>query len=77
SAIAAAVSFSYDATSAALLAAIALTTIPARQVLMPAINNATDAGETQRFKVLHTLSVLITLAHIAVAAVVIVRLGSL
>ncbi|MEM1065733.1 MAG: DUF4149 domain-containing protein, partial [Pseudomonadota bacterium] len=40
SAIAAAVSFSYDATSAALLAAIALTTIPARQVLMPAINNA-------------------------------------
>ncbi len=50
---------------AAVLAAIALTTIPTRQLLMPAINHATDAGLKQRFKWLHGLSVLITLSHIA------------
>lgn len=40
---------------------------------MPAINAATDAGATQRFKVLHTLSVLITLVHIALAGWVLSR----
>lgn len=63
-------------TDALLLALIALTTVPARQVLMPAINRATDRGERRRFAMLHGLSVLVTMAHIVIAAVVIVRLSS-
>jgi prepilin signal peptidase PulO-like enzyme (type II secretory pathway) len=62
-----------DNVSAALLAAIAVTTVPTRQALMPAINAATDAGATGRFKALHGVSVAITLAHIAVAGVVLAR----
>ena len=49
---------------AALMAAVAITTVPLRQLLMPAINRATDAGQRQRFKWLHGLSVLVTLGHI-------------
>lgn len=64
-----------DRISAIILALIAATTVYARQVLMPAINAATDAGERSRFKLLHGLSVLITLAHIAGAGVVIVRIA--
>ena len=48
----------------AVLAAVALTALMARQILMPAINNATDRGQRQRFKWLHGLSVLITVSHI-------------
>lgn len=48
-----------------LPALIAGTTVPLRQILMPAINAATDHGNRRRFKWLHGLSVLITLAHIA------------
>ena len=62
-----------DALGAALLAAIALTTVPARQLLMPAINRATDSGARSRFKWLHGGSVLITLAHVAIAGWVLVR----
>ncbi len=62
-----------DPLSSALLALVALTTMPTRQILMPAINAATDAGDKRRFKLLHTLSVVITLAHIAVAAFVLAR----
>ncbi len=65
-----------DTTSAAVLALIALTTVFARQILMPAINQATDTRAKSRFKVLHTLSVLITLGHIAGAAYVIIRLAA-
>jgi len=68
SAVAAAVALAFDPVSSAILVAIAVTTILARQVLMPAINAATDQGAKTRFKVLHTLSVLITLAHIGAAA---------
>ena len=50
---------------AAVMAAVAITTVPVRQVLMPAINRATDAGQRQRFKWLHGLSVVVTLGHIA------------
>ena len=46
--------------------AVALTALLARQVLMPAINAATDTGQRQRFKLLHGFSVVITLCHIAV-----------
>jgi hypothetical protein len=50
---------------ASVMAAVAITTIPVRQLLMPAINRATDAGLRQRFKWLHALSVVVTLGHIA------------
>jgi succinate dehydrogenase/fumarate reductase iron-sulfur protein len=54
-----------DAVFAAVMAAVAVTTVPLRQILMPAINRATDAGLRQRFKWLHGLSVVVTLGHIA------------
>ena len=63
-----------DALASAVMAAVALTTWPTRQQLMPAINRATDQGQHQRFKWLHGLSVLITLIHIAAAGFVLVRL---
>ena len=75
SALASAVVLAFDPVSSAILAAIAATTILARQVLMPAINTATDQGAKTRFTVLHSLSVLVTLAHIGAAAVVLVRLA--
>ena len=62
-----------DPLSAAIMAAIALTTIPTRQILMPAINAATDAGNKRRFGMLHGLSVGITLIHIVAAAYVLHR----
>ena len=52
------------------LLAIFLSTIPARQILMPAINTAADDGDRKKFKLLHALSVAITLAHIVIAGVV-------
>ena len=63
----------FDPVSAGLLAAIAATTLPTRQLLMPAVNRATDAGARGRFKALHGLSVVITLAHIGAAGVVLAR----
>lgn len=65
--------WAYDAVAAGLLALIAVTTIPARQMLMPAINRATDAGEKSRFKWLHGLSIAITLVHIVLAGVAMTR----
>lgn len=62
--------------SATILALITLTTIPTRQILMPAINAASDAKLKQRFLVLHSLSVVITLAHIIAVAFVIVDLAT-
>jgi hypothetical protein len=61
-----------DLRLAAILAAIAVTTVLARQVLMPMINAATDAGAKARFKWLHGLSVLVTLGHIGAAGYVLV-----
>ena len=58
--VAAAVLWRHDRFAAALLALIALTTLPTRQILMPAINAATDTGAQTRFKILHGLSVVIT-----------------
>lgn len=54
----------HDPAKAALMAAVAVSTVPTRQLLMPAINRATDAGDRRRFAWLHGLSVLVTLAHI-------------
>lgn len=72
-AVSAAALWSHDRTSALLLASVAVTTVPARQVLMPAINEATDSGARTRFKVLHGLSVLITLLHIGLTGVALAR----
>jgi len=66
-----------DTLSAVLLSGVVVTTIYARQVLVPAINAATDSGNKNRFKWLHGLSVAITLSHIAVAGFVIVRVAQL
>jgi len=73
SAVAAAVTWPFDPLGAALLALVAASTIPTRQVLMPAINRATDDGARTRFKWLHGLSVVITLVHIALTGVVLAR----
>lgn len=62
-----------DPLAAGIMAAIALTTLPTRQILMPAINRATDTGAKTRFKWLHSLSVVITLVHIVLAAYVLAR----
>jgi len=64
-----------DWIGAAIMTAVALSTIYARQSLMPAINAATDAGRTTRFKWLHGLSVAITLAHILASGAVLIRLA--
>lgn len=62
--------------SAGILGLVALSTIPTRQILMPAINAATDAKRKKRFLVLHGLSVVITLVHIVAVAFVIVDLAA-
>lgn len=73
-ALAAVLWWPHDRLSAAVLAAVAVTTAPLRQWLMPAINRATDAGERQRFKWLHSASVLVTLGHIAATGWLLVHL---
>lgn len=73
SAIASVLLLSRDAVSASLLAAVFASTVPARQVLMPAINAATDAGARRRFQVLHAASVALTLAHVVASGVVLAR----
>ncbi|MEO0370335.1 MAG: DUF4149 domain-containing protein [Pseudomonadota bacterium] len=75
SAVAAGIVVLFDPLSAGILAAITVSTLYARQVLMPAINRATDDGQKARFKKLHGFSVVITLAHIAAAGVVIVMVA--
>ena len=75
-AVAALTSFSSDATSAIILGLISITTVFARQVLMPMINAATDAGQTQRFNILHITSVILTLFHIGFAAYTVIRLAN-
>jgi hypothetical protein len=72
-AVAAIMIWGHDRTAAFLLGFIALSTWPTRQFLMPAINMATDTGAKKRFKVLHGLSVVITLAHIGMAGAVLAR----
>lgn len=76
SGLAAALAAAGDPISAIVLAAIAVTTLFARQVLMPAINRATDDGDKRRFQILHTVSVVITLGHIVGAGLVVLRLAA-
>ena len=63
--LAATLSLPVDGMAAAILATVALTTIPARQMLMPAINAASDAGDSRRFGGLHGTSVGLGVAQIA------------
>ena len=74
--IAASLALASSLFSASILVLIALSTLPTRQILMPAINAATDAKLKQRFLVLHGLSVVITLTHIVVLGFVIVDLAA-
>jgi Na+-driven multidrug efflux pump len=76
SAIASLLTSTHDTNSTLILGLIALTTVPTRQVLMPAINTASDSSDWIRFNALHGLSVVITLTHIVASAVVLVRLSS-
>ena len=62
-------SFNISNLTAALASSIFITTIPASTVLMPAINKASDAKQKRKFVLLHTASVLITLFHIIVSAI--------
>jgi hypothetical protein len=73
SVIAAALLWPSDNVSAILLAIIAVTTIPTRQFLMPAINRATDSGAKALFDKLHKLSVFITISHMVMCGVVLAR----
>ena len=66
--------YSVDPLSAGLLLSVAVTTIPARQVLMPAINSATDSGNKSRFNVLHSASVMLTLLQIGAVGYCLTRL---
>jgi len=74
--VAAVLCWTVDRWSALALGLIALTTVFARQVLMPAINAATDQGEKSRFAWLHGASVLLTLLHIVVSAAVLIRIAT-
>ena len=65
-----------DMGSTIILGLIAVTALLARQILMPAINVATDRGNRSRFGILHTGSVLMTLAHIVGSSAVILRLSA-
>ena len=63
------VSFYISNLTAALAFSIFVTTIPTTRVLMPAINKASDTKQKRKFVLLHTASVLITLFHIIVSAI--------
>jgi hypothetical protein len=73
SGLAMALSWRSDSFIAAWMAFVMLTAVAARQLLMPAINRATDTGHRKRFLWLHGFSVLLTLGHIVLAAVVLVQ----
>jgi len=62
-----------DTTSGLVLAAIALTTVPVRQKLMPAINRASDSVGKARFHRRHGLSVGIGVLQILAAGYVVLR----
>ena len=55
---------------------IFITTVPASMFLMPAINKASDTKNKKNFVLLHTVSVLITLLHIIISAILLFTLIS-
>ena len=62
-------SFNVSNIIAALSFIVFISTIPTSKILMPAINRASDAKQKRRFLVLHTVSVLVTLLHIIISAI--------
>ena len=62
-------SFNVSNLTAALAFIIFISSIQTRRVLMPAINKASDEKQKGNFVLLHTLSVLITLLHIIISAI--------
>jgi len=76
SGVAAVLSWQTDLFSARWMAFVMLTAVAARQLLMPAINQATDMGHKKRFAWLHGFSVVLTLAHIVVAGIVLVHMAN-
>ena len=75
SALAGLLSVRSDAMVAGWLAVVVVSAVAARQVLMPAINRATDSGHKARFRWLHGVSVLLTLGHIVIAAGILVHMA--
>ena len=69
SALAAVFCFYVNAIACVLMSLVCATTIPTRQVLMPAINGASDSGDKKKWGRLHGLSVLITLVHIVLSGI--------
>lgn len=67
--------FAGDELAGGALVAVALTAVLARQILIPAINRATDHGEKRRFARLHGASVVLTLVHIVLSGGVLLRLA--
>jgi len=65
---------SHDTMAATVVASVALTTIPVRQLLILAINQATDSDVRLRCKWLHGGSVFVTLSHIALAGWILARI---
>lgn len=76
-ALSAAVSWVVSTQASFLLAAIALSTLYARQILMHQINAATDRGDKRAFGRLHGLSVVIQLIQIGLAAWAVVLVAKL
>ena len=68
--LAAATVFTTTPSASVALLGVFFTTLPARQILMPAKNVASDEGDRKKFKTLHALSVVITLAHIIISGAV-------
>ena len=62
-----------EASSKVILAVVAIFFLLSRWPLTPAINTATDAQQKFRFKVLHSLSVLILLGQLVVFLVLLSR----
>lgn len=73
--LAMAVSFATDVLAGALLGAIVVSTLYARQILMHRINAATDRGDKAAFARLHGLSVAIQIAQIGLAVWALLRLA--
>jgi hypothetical protein len=64
-----------DGLTAGWMVVVVVSAVAARQVLMPAINRATDSGLKGRFRWLHGVSVLLTLGHIVIAAGILVHMA--
>lgn len=73
SALAGLAAFPTDRLSATLLAAVCGATPIARQLVMPAVNAATDRGDRRGFGILHGVSVPIQIAQIIATAIVLLR----